>query len=54
MIATGMLALDSGAFVRLEDRFSQSGRDKTVLIEIPYPSIVRIREVMLQPPSVIA
>jgi hypothetical protein len=49
MTATGMLALDSGALIRLEDRFAQSGRDKTVRIEIPYPSIVRVREIILQP-----
>ena len=49
MTATGILALDSGVLIRLEDRFSQSGRDKTVRIEIPYPSIVRIREIILQP-----
>jgi hypothetical protein len=52
MTATGVLALDSGAFIRLEDRFSQSGRDKTVRIEIPYPSIVRIREIIAQPAPV--
>ncbi|MGH9710443.1 MAG: hypothetical protein ACRD37_07845 [Candidatus Acidiferrales bacterium] len=49
MTATGMLALDSGSLIRVEDRFSQSGRDKTVRIEIPYPSIVRVREIILQP-----
>jgi len=54
MTATGTLALDSGAFIRLEDRFTQSGRDKTVRIEIPYPSIVRIREITQQPAPVTA
>lgn len=49
MTATGTLALDSGALIRLEDRFTQSGREKTVRIEIPYPSIIRIREIIVQP-----
>lgn len=54
MTATGTLALDSGSIIRLEDRFSQSGRDKTVRIEIPYPSIVRIREITQQPSPITA
>ncbi|HKV29186.1 MAG TPA: hypothetical protein VJN90_13020 [Candidatus Acidoferrales bacterium] len=54
MTATGTLALDSGVFIRLEDRFSQSGRDKTVRIEIPYPAIVRVREIVLQPAPITA
>lgn len=54
MTATGTLAFDSGALIRLEDRFSQAGRDKTVRIEIPYPSIVRVREIIVQPESITA
>ncbi|HET6200377.1 MAG: hypothetical protein ACHQJX_07035 [Candidatus Acidiferrales bacterium] len=54
MTATGTLALDSGVLIRLEDRFTQSGREKTVRIEIPYPSIIRIREIILQPAPVSA
>jgi len=54
MTATGTLALDSGVLIRLEDRFTHSGREKTVRIEIPYPSIIRIREVTLQPAPVTA
>lgn len=52
MTATGTLALDSGALIRLEDRFTQSGREKTVRIEIPYSSIIRIREIILRPAPV--
>lgn len=54
MTATGTLAFDSGVLIRLEDRFTQSGREKTVRIEIPYPSIIRIREIILQPAPVSA
>ena len=54
MTATGTLAFDSGLLIRLEDRFSQSGREKTVRMEIPYPSIVRIREIIPQPAPVTA
>lgn len=43
MTATGTLAVDSGEFIRVEDRLSQSGREKTVRVEIPYPSLVRVR-----------
>ena len=52
VLLTGMLALDSGVLIRLEDRFTQSGREKTVRIEIPYSSIIRIREIILQPAPV--
>ena len=48
MIAIGTLAVDSGQSIRLEDRFEQSGREKTMRMEIPYPSIVRVREIILQ------
>jgi len=45
MTATGTLSLDSGEFIRIEDRLSQSGREKTVRLEIPYPSLVRVRQI---------
>ena len=48
MIAIGTLAVDSGQSIRLEDRFEQSGREKTMRMEIPYPAIVRVREIILQ------
>ncbi|HKW88086.1 MAG TPA: hypothetical protein VJN21_04955 [Candidatus Acidoferrales bacterium] len=47
MTATGTLAIDSGEFIRIEDRFSHSGREKTVRLEIPYPSLVRVRRIFL-------
>jgi len=49
MTATGTLTSDSGQSIRLEDRFSQAGREKTVRMEIPYPSLIRVREILLQP-----
>lgn len=49
MTVTGTLALDSGKRIQLEERFSQGGRSKTLRIEIPYGSIVRIREVITRP-----
>lgn len=49
MTVTGRLAFDSGQRIHLEERFSQDGRSKTLRIEIPYGSIVRIREAMVQP-----
>lgn len=49
MTVTGKLALDSGLLIRVEDRFSQTGREKTVRIEIPYSAIVRVREIVLEP-----
>lgn len=49
MTVVGILGKDSGEHIHLEDRFSQSGRDKTLRIEIPYASLLRIREVTPQP-----
>jgi hypothetical protein len=48
MTATGTLAIDSGEFIRIEDRLSQSGREKTVRLEIPYPSLVRVRQIFAE------
>lgn len=45
MTATGTLCIDSGEFIRIEDRLSHSGREKTVRLEIPYPSLVRVRRI---------
>jgi len=45
MTITGNLALDTGLRIQLEEHFSQDGRSKTLRIEVPYGSIVRIREV---------
>ena len=48
MTATGTLAIDSGEFIRIEDRLTQSGREKTVRLEIPYPSLVRVRQLPVE------
>ena len=45
MTITGNLALDTGQRIQLEEHFSQEGRSKTLRIEVPYGSIVRVREV---------
>lgn len=49
MCITATLASDSGAHIHLEDRFFQSGRESTLRIAIPYSSVLRIREVLLEP-----
>ncbi len=51
MTATGTLSIDSGQFIRIEDRFSHSGREKTVRVEIPYPSLVRVRQISVESES---
>ncbi|HEV2299136.1 MAG TPA: hypothetical protein VGR72_11535 [Candidatus Acidoferrales bacterium] len=48
MTATGTLAIDSGEFIRIEDRFSHSGQEKTIRLEIPYPSLVRVRQISVE------
>jgi hypothetical protein len=49
LTATGKLSVDSGNSIRLEDHFSQSGRNKTLRLEIPYSSVVRVREIFDSP-----
>ena len=49
MCITATLARDSGRCIQLEERFSQSGRQNTLRIEIPYSALISIREVALQP-----
>ena len=41
----GALALDTGTSIFVEERFSHGGRDKTIRVEIPYPYILRVREI---------
>lgn len=43
---TGTLTRDSGTDIHLEDRFTQSGRENTLRIAIPYSAILRVREVL--------
>jgi hypothetical protein len=42
--ATGELAADSGKSIFLEESYRQQGKIKTFRWEIPYPSIVELRE----------
>jgi hypothetical protein len=44
LTATGILAADSGAFVYLEEHFSQKGSAKTSRLGIPYRCIIRLVE----------
>jgi len=52
MTVLGTLALDSGTCIHIEERFSQDGRNKMLRIEIPYGSIVRLREAVPHPEAV--
>lgn len=47
--AVGTLASDSGKSIFLEDHFTQNGKDKTVRIEIPYESLIRLGEARPEP-----
>ncbi len=42
--ATGTLVSDSGESVFLEDRFIQSGKEKTLRVEIPYQYLIAMEE----------
>lgn len=44
LCATATLTRDSGTAIHLEDRFTQSGRENTLRISIPYSALLRIRE----------
>lgn len=44
MSAVGSLVGDNGRSVSIEERFSQSGKNKVLRIEIPYDYIIRIVE----------
>lgn len=46
---TATLTRDSGTDIHLEDRFTQSGRENTLRIAIPYCALLRIREVFQKP-----
>jgi hypothetical protein len=48
--AIGTLVSDSGKSIVLEDRYSQGGKDKTIRVEIPYHSIIRVSETHAEPP----
>jgi hypothetical protein len=40
----GTLVADDGKSIFIEERFSQSGKEKTLRVEIPYDYIVRVVE----------
>ncbi len=44
MSAVGTLVADDGKSIFIEERFSQSGKEKTLRVEIPYDYIVRVVE----------
>lgn len=46
MCVTATLTRDSGDHIHLQDRFTQSGRENTLRIAIPYCAVLRIREVV--------
>ncbi|MGH9683185.1 MAG: hypothetical protein ACRD4S_06210 [Candidatus Acidiferrales bacterium] len=43
--AVGTLTGDTGKSIFIEERFSQSGKQKTMRVEVPYEYLIRIREV---------
>jgi hypothetical protein len=49
LTAIGELALDTGASIFVEERFSHGGRDKTIRVEIPYTHVLRVREISSEP-----
>lgn len=49
LCVTATLTRDSGKDIHLEDRFTQSGRENTLRIAIPYYALLRIREVLHKP-----
>lgn len=51
MSAVGDLVADNGESIFVEERFSQSGKDKTLRVEIPYDYIVRVVEANGEPPD---
>lgn len=50
MSAAGTLVADDGKSISIEEHFSQSGRTKTLRVEIPYDYIIRIAETDGDPP----
>ncbi|MGH9640250.1 MAG: hypothetical protein ACRD4R_10115 [Candidatus Acidiferrales bacterium] len=51
MSALGTLVADNGKSIFIEERFSQSGKEKTLRVEIPYDYIVRVVETSGDPPA---
>jgi hypothetical protein len=42
--AVGTLVADDGKSIFIEEQFSQSGKKKTLRVEIPYDYVVRVTE----------
>lgn len=51
MSAVGVLVADDGKSMFVEERFSQSGKEKTLRVEIPYDYIIRVVETNGDPPA---
>lgn len=51
LCATATLTRDSGTDIQLEDRFTQSGRENTLRISIPYSALLCVREKAETPPA---
>ena len=51
MSAVGMLVVDTGKSIFIEDNFAQSGRNKLLRVEIPYDYVVRVVEADGDPPN---
>lgn len=47
--AVGVFVADNGKSIFVEERFSQSGKEKTLRVEIPYDYIVRVVETNGEP-----
>lgn len=47
--AIGTLVSDSGTSVVLEDHITQSEKEKTIRVEIPYQFIIRVSEIHAEP-----
>jgi hypothetical protein len=49
--AVGTLVSDTGKSVFLEEHFSESGKNKTIRVEIPYEYVLKITEAKNDRPS---
>lgn len=50
MSAVGILVADDGKSISIEERFSQSGRNRTVRVAIPYDYLISMAETNGDPP----
>jgi hypothetical protein len=47
----GRLTSDTGSSIFIEDRFTQDGREKTMRVEIPYGSLLRVVQIPPNDPA---